>query len=155
MILTRTTSLDSKEKQVVFELWNREYPKSLNYNKIKEFDDYLAGLEDQNHVLVKDDQNKILGWYITFKRENEVWFAMILDTSIHGKGIGTSLIKKAKKRNKTLNAWVIDRAEYVKNDDTIYKSPLEFYLKNDFKLLKESRLELPKISAVKISWMAD
>ncbi len=124
MILTQTISLNLKQKQVIFELWNHEYPKILKYNTMEEFDDYLAELENQNHILLNDDQNNILGWYMSFKRENEVWFAMILDTSIHGKGIGTSLLKKAKKRNKTLNGWVIDRAEYVKNYGSIYRSPL-------------------------------
>jgi len=122
---------------------------------MKEFDSYLVGLENLQHVLVKDGRNNVLGWYSDFKRANEIWFAMILDTSVHGKGIGTSLIEKAKKSNKTLNGWVIDHADYPKNDGSMYKSPLEFYLKNDFKVLKETRLELPKISAVKIIWMAD
>ena len=155
MILTKTTFLKPEEKLAVFKLWNQEYPKSLSYSKMEEFDSYLTALENLQHVLVKDEQNNICGWYSDFKRDNEVWFAMILDISIHGKEIGTRLIESAKKSNNTLNGWVIDYADYPKNDGSIYRSPLEFYLKNDFKILKESRLELPKISAVKIMWMAD
>ncbi len=155
MILTHSTFLNPTEKLAIFKLWNQEYPKSLNYATMEEFDYYLAGLENLHHVLVKDEQNCILGWYIDFKRENEVWFAMILDASIHKKRIGSSLIEKAKKSNKTLNGWVIDRAEYLKSDGSIYKSPLGFYLKNDFKIFKKARLESPNISAVKIIWMAE
>ncbi len=35
MILTHTISLDPKEKQTVFKLWNLESPKSLNYVKME------------------------------------------------------------------------------------------------------------------------
>jgi len=155
MILTHTISLSAKEKQAVFKLWNLEYPKRLNYVKIEEFEYYLDGLENPHHVLVKDEHNGILGWFVDFKRENEIWFAMILDTSIHGKGIGSNLLEKAKKKNGILNGWVIDSSEYLKKDNLIYRSPLEFYLKNDFKILKETRLESPRISAVKIKWTAN
>lgn len=155
MILTHTILLDPNEKQAVFKLWNQEYPKRLNYLKIEEFENYLAGLENPHHILVKDEHKDILGWFVDFKRENEIWFAMILDASIHGKGIGSNLLEKAKKKNAILNGWVIDSSEYLKKDDFIYRSPLEFYLKNDFKILKETRLESPRISAVKIKWTAN
>ena len=36
-----------------------------------------------------------------------------------------------------------------------YRSPLDFYIKNGFKVLPEIRLELPSISAVKIKWSSD
>ncbi|WP_010231428.1 GNAT family N-acetyltransferase [Gillisia marina] len=100
MILTRTSFLEPEEKQAVLKLWNQEYPKNLRYSTVKEFNNYLTGLENLRHVLVKDDRHAILGWYSDFKRENEVWFAMILDTSIQGKGIGTRLINKAKKKTR-------------------------------------------------------
>ncbi len=155
MNLIRTSFLELEEKQAVLKLWNQEYPKNLRYSTVEEFNNYLTGLENLRHVLVKDDRHTILGWYSDFKRENEVWFAMILDTSIQGKGIGTRLIKKAKKTHEILNAWVIDHSDYRKNDDSIYNSPLKFYLKNDFEIIKETRLKLPKISAVKITWKRD
>ncbi len=147
--------LDPQEKQAVFKLWNLEYPKSLSYSKIEEFDRYLKGLENLRHLLIKDEENVILGWYSDFKREGEIWFAMILDASIQGKGIGTRLIKEAKKSHKILNGWVIDHNESLKFNGSFYRSPLEFYLKNDFKILKNARLELSTISAVKIMWLAD
>jgi len=152
MLFSNTHFLNPEEKQVVFKLWNQEYPKSLSYSKIDEFDNYLAGLKNSNHVLVKDERNNILGWYSDFKRDDELWFAMILDTSIHEKGIGTRLIERAKKSNKILNGWAIDHAKYLKRDGSIYKSPLKFYLKNNFEILQDTRLELPNLSAVKIRW---
>jgi len=152
MNLTHTNFLNLKEKQAVFKLWNQEYPKNLSYSSIMELEKYLSGLQNLDHVLVKNEQNQILGWYIDFKRDNEVWFAMILDSTIQGKRIGTRLLDEAKKSHKSLNGWVIDQAKYSKIDSTIYRSPLGFYLKNNFIIVKQTRLELPKISAVKITW---
>ncbi len=155
MTFATTTFLNLQEKQAVFKLWNQEYPKNLSYSKLEEFDSYLLGLENPHHVLVKDELNQIWGWYVDFKREHEIWFAMILDASIQGKGIGAQIIEKAKNSNKILNGWVIDHVKYLKKDGSTYRSPLGFYLKNNFKVVKETRLELPKISAVKIIWRAD
>ncbi|TVZ26112.1 acetyltransferase (GNAT) family protein [Gillisia sp. Hel_I_86] len=154
MILANTAFLNSQEKQAVFKLWNQEYPKSLGYSKLEEFDSYLHGLSELHHVLVKDGFGNIVAWYSGFKREDGIWFAMILNASIQGKGIGTKLLEMAKQSNPLLNGWLIDHTNYLKNDGSIYRSPLKFYLRNDFFVLKQERLELPTISAVKIRWMA-
>jgi GNAT superfamily N-acetyltransferase len=147
--------LNRQEKQAILKLWNQEYPKNLKYSKMEDFDSYLLNLENPQHVLVKDDQNKIWGWYVEFKREHEVWFAMILDSSIQGKGVGSQILEKVKNYHTVLNGWVIDQDNCLKNDGAHYRSPLGFYLKNNFKVITETRLELPKISAVKIVWMAN
>ena len=152
MKFIESNTLNQEEKKAVFELWNQEYPKNLGYTKINEFDDYLNKLEEKHHVLVKDENDQVVGWYSNFIRDNEIWFAMILDTSIQGKGIGTKLLNMAKKRNHILNGWVIDHKLNIKANGSIYRSPLEFYMKNEFQLFPEVRLELPLISAVKISW---
>lgn len=153
MKLIAINILNSEEKEAVFKLWNQEYPKSLNYLKMEELESYLNGLSELYHVLVKDELDNIVGWYSDFKRDNEVWFAMILDNSIQGKGIGSKLLTAAKERNEKLSGWVIDRQENLKSDGSFYLSPLAFYLKNDFVIEKETRLELPHISAVKIKWV--
>ncbi|WP_026837145.1 GNAT family N-acetyltransferase [Gillisia sp. JM1] len=152
MKFIETKNLSVIEKQAIFKLWNQEYPKSLAYSKMEEFEAYLNKLSESYHVLVKDELDTILGWYSDFKRDNEIWFAMILDDSIQKKGIGTILLNTAKKRNENLNGWVIDHKHNPKTNGSIYKSPLKFYMKNEFQLLPEVRLELPIISAVKIYW---
>ena len=152
MTYLETQNLTSEEKQAVFELWNKEYPKNLGYTDLTEFDNYLNNLEEKHHVLVKDVEERIVGWYANFFRNNEIWFAMILNSCIHGKGIGSDLLRIAKNRNNNLNGWVIDHKLNLKANGSIYKSPLEFYMKNGFQLYPEIRLESPLISAVKISW---
>ena len=137
----------------VFNLWNNEYPKKLSYDSIKEFEAYLEGLTEQTHLLVIDSDNKIIGWYFDFKRGNERWFAIILDSKLQGKGLGTKIIELAKQREVELNGWVIDHNKGKKKNEEFYNSPLSFYLKNGFRKLAADRLELDKISAVKIKWI--
>ena len=85
-------------------------------------------------------------------RENKVWFAIIIDSQIQGRGKGSLLIKELKKSNDNLNGWVIDHENEIKNNATPYKSPLLFYVKNGFTVCSEIRMENEKISAVKINW---
>jgi hypothetical protein len=85
-------------------------------------------------------------------RENEKWFVIILDSKIHGNGFGTEILELARQNENELNGWVIDHSNERKRDGELYVSPLNFYLNSGFKKLSENRLELDKISAVKIKW---
>lgn len=144
--------LSDSEKLEIFVLWNNEYPDKLSFQAVSEFDNYLTNLVEQSHILLVDEQQKIKGWYFDFVRENERWFAIILHAEIHGKGYGTQLLRFAKEKEKALNGWVIDHNKDKKSNGEHYVSPLNFYLKNGFEKLAETRLELDKISAVKIKW---
>lgn len=48
--------------------------------------------------------------------------------------------------------WAIDHNLDNKVNGETYKSPLEFYVKNNFEILSKEQLELDTISAVKIQW---
>ena len=147
-----TNSLDNSQIKVIFELWNAEYPKNLIHLNLSDFEDYLNTLANQHHILLTDENGVIKGWYFDFDRADEKWFAIILDTEIHGKGFGTVLLNEAKKKESILNGWVIDKTDYFKQNGSRYISPIPFYIKNGFKLLPEIRLELEHLSAVKIIW---
>ena len=134
------------------ELWNQEYPLKLNYHYLEDFKTYLNNLTDQSHILLLDEGNKVIGWYFDFLREGERWFAILLNSDVHRKGFGTKLLQIAKEKESILNGWVIDHNEDIKPNGDPYISPLDFYTKNDFKVISETRLELEKISAVKIKW---
>jgi len=144
--------LSLEEKLVLRELWNNEYSVRLHLKTIEDFELYLAGLSNTKHYLLFDDLDKIIGWTFTFLRENENWFAIILDNQIQGKGNGSLLINELKKNNDILNGWVTDHENEVKQNKEIYKSPMAFYLKNGFTILPETRIENEKMSAVKINW---
>lgn len=146
------TVLSNEEKLQILALWNKEYPEKLSYNSVTEFENYLNNLAQQSHILLVDQNHIIKGWYVDFIRDNEKWFAIILDNSLHGKGWGSKLLALAKQKENELNGWFIDHNNDQKKNGTFYQSPLNFYLKNDFKIVSEKRLELEKISAVKINW---
>jgi len=102
--------------------------------------------------LFVDEFNQILGWAFVFVREKENWFGIILNSKQQGKGFGTLLLKELKKCKSSLNGWVIDHSNDIKQNGELYSSPLDFYLKNEFLVDKNIRLENNAISAVKIKW---
>jgi len=150
--IIRTNELNEQVKQQVFDLWNNEYPEKLSYNSLGEFDNYLQNLTKLNHFLLTIDSDLILGWALTFERKNEKWFAIILSEKIKGKGFGRKMLKELKEEEQFLNGWVIDHNNDKKKNGLTYVSPLKFYEKCGFDIQIDNRLELDKISAVKIKW---
>lgn len=155
MKLIENNFLNKEEKNQILKIWNNEYPKTLFFNNIKEFDNYLSSLSEPNHYILKNGSNEVLAWACKFTRDSEKWFALILDNKIHGKGKGTKILDIIKNNETNLNGWVIDKETFTKQNDKIYKSPLEFYLKNDFTICQDIRIESEKISAVKITWKSN
>jgi len=152
MQIIKLTQLNETQKEHIFDLWNTEYPEKLVYHSMADFESYLSRLTEQNHYILLDTNDKIKGWAITFIRENEKWFAIIISGKLHGKGIGTEMLNELKKKESILNGWVIDHNSDKKHNGDRYRSPLEFYIKNGFKVIHETRLELEVMSAVKIKW---
>jgi GNAT superfamily N-acetyltransferase len=150
--IIQTNELNGPAKNQVLDLWNNEYPEKISYNSLTEFDKYLQNLSSLNHYLLTNNEHLILGWALTFERENEKWFAIILSEEIQGKGLGREMLNELKKAERVLNGWVIDRNNHKKKNGEIYVSPLKFYEKCGFEIQSEVRLELDKISAVKIKW---
>lgn len=151
MKLSHTSLLNQKQKEEVLSLWNQEYPKSLTYT-LEEFQSYLGGLQNPEHLFLEDSKGTVVGWASLFEREGENWFAIILDKSYQGKGFGRSMLSELKEKSDLLLGWVIDSEKELKSDGSFYKTPLEFYLKEGFKVDPSTRLEIPNLSAVKIVW---
>jgi GNAT superfamily N-acetyltransferase len=144
--------LSTEQKVNICQLWNNEYPEKLSYEKISDFENYLDNLTQTKHYLLVNENQNINGWAFTFLRDNEIWFAIIIKSEVHGKGFGTLLLNELKNIEKELNGWVIDHENDIKLNGENYKSPIEFYKKNGFKILSENRIENEKISATKINW---
>lgn len=151
MKIITNNRLDLEQKRQILQLWNNEYPEKLAYKNLEGFENYLEKLHNVNHFLLTDNE-EIHGWAITFMRDSEIWFAIILSGNIHGEGWGTKMLNELKRNKTELNGWVIDHNNDKKINGEFYKSPLEFYLKNEFKVLSDVRLELEIMSAVKIKW---
>ncbi|WP_044201210.1 GNAT family N-acetyltransferase [Flammeovirga sp. OC4] len=145
------SELNPLEKSRLMTIWNNEYPMQLSYKSINAFETYLNGISNKRFILVKTYGNQIVGWFLKFEREEERWFATIVDEKHKGKGIGSTLLKLGKKQFGNLNGWVIDHNRYFKNNGQKYLSPLEFYIKNACRVQHGERLEVPVLSAVKIT----
>jgi hypothetical protein len=150
--IIQTIELNEQEKQQVLDLWNTEYPEKLVYKSLTEFENYLQNLNKLKHFLLTNDTNLIFGWALTFERDNEKWFTIILSQKIKEKGFGRKILEKLKQEEPILNGWVIDHNNNKKKNGLIYQSPLKFYEKCEFEILTDVRLELDNISAVKIKW---
>ncbi len=153
MKIIQTNTINEQIKVQILELWNKEYPKQLTYHDLPLFENYLNGLNHLKHFLLLGDLNEVLGWGLTFERHHERWFAIIISEHMNGKGFGQKLLEEIKKTETILNGWVIDHNHDMKNDGKQYLSPLGFYEKCGFKILKNERLELDISSAVKIQWV--
>lgn len=152
MHLIEKEILSTGDKIQILRIWNNEYPKSLVFPDASGFDTYLTTLLNQKHYLFQQENSIIQAWACKFTRDNEKWFVIILDESIQGKKKGTEILNAIKENENALNAWVNDKENDIKRNGEIYKCPLAFYLKNDFKVCPEIRLKNEKISAVKIVW---
>lgn len=148
----QTNQLTNSQKRQIMGIWNKVYPAQIIHETLASFEQYLLPLQNDTHILVLDDQKNILGWLVTFDREGDRWFAMLLDDTIKGKGIGSELLRQAKLRNYALNGWVTDHNRYHRKDGVSYLSPLGFYIKNDFIILEDIRFEDEKLSLVKVRW---
>jgi predicted GNAT family N-acyltransferase len=107
MKVVRIENLSLEEKKVLMHLRNNVFPVQFGHAVFEEFDLYLDSLIEVKHYLLKDE-NQIGGWAFTFFRDHEVWFSIMINNQIQGKGNGTKLIEELKRNNFNLNGWVID-----------------------------------------------
>ncbi len=147
-----TENLTEEETIDLFYLWNKEYPKILQYFEIDGLRKYLNALKEPRHVLYKDSTGKVKAWYCDFLRDEERWFAMILQRELQGKGMGTQILQHAKVRRSHLNGWVILKNTYKRSDGETYYSPAAFYIKNGFQIFEDITLNIGIFSAVKMEW---
>ena len=150
--IIETNNLNRKTKSQLLELWNNEYPEKLYYKDLVEFDAYLENLFNLTHLLLVDEKNIINGWAFSFDKESERWFGIMISEKFHGQGLGSKMLDKLKQTNHELYGWVIDHNYDKKINGKPYNSPLTFYKKHNFEIVETERLELEKISAVKIRW---
>ena len=151
MEIVNSDSLTTDQKRQIVNLWNNEYPKDLSLAGVEGFDAYLEKLADKHHLLIVE-HGQVVGWLIYFIRDGERCFAMILDPSVQGKGLGTALLGKAKEYNSVLVGWVIEANDHLKNDGTFYTSPVNFYKKAGFKILADVVTDKNGIKGIQVRW---
>jgi GNAT superfamily N-acetyltransferase len=151
MEIIKSEILTPEQKEDIVNLWNREYPKDLSLAGVPAFDEYLDKLSDKHYLLV-NEQNRILGWLVYFIRDGERCFAMLLDPKVQGRGVGSALLNHAKEYNSDLIGWVIDTDKHVKNDGSYYKSPVNFYVKAGFEILRDIVTKKNGIDGIRVRW---
>lgn len=151
MKIIKSNTLTKSQKESIGFLWNREYPRQLAITA-EGLDHFFEDTTAHTHFMVLDDADEIVGWAFTFERDGERWFSIIINTLYQRLGIGRMVLKLLKEKETSLNGWVIDHPHDLKQNGEAYESPLAFYLKNDFVIQRDIRLENDKISAVKITW---
>lgn len=151
MLVKEIPVLTTDHKLRICELWNNEYPQKL-VTTPEDFDDYLGKTTQHRHFLLLDPAEFIQGWAYTFDRDEERWFSIIVDKSLHGQGYGSVMIKQLQQTENELCGWVTDHDDELLASGDHYKSPLNFYLKLGFVMEPDVRFESEKMSAVKIRW---
>lgn len=122
-------SLENKDIDKVMDIWlkstikahdfiSKEYWEN-NYNDVKNIYIPMA------NTFLYEDEEKIRGFISVIN--NEFIGALFVDVDYQGNGIGKALINYAMAKYKKLNL-----AVYKDN-----KKSVEFYLKNEFKIIKE------------------
>lgn len=89
---------------------------------------------------------------MSFIRDGLVNFAMIVSTQYQKRGIGKTLIEKAKQEHDCLYGWVVTGSDYVKLNGQAYNSPMAFYRKNEFEVIENETFETPQLKTVRIKW---
>ncbi len=146
MEIVKTKQLTESQFRQIEQLWNTEYPIKLKGR----FALLLKGVTGFTHYLIEDNKNVIIAWAVEFRQYNEIRFSVIVTEKEQGKGIGTLLINELKQDLGEFYGWVIDHNNDKKENGESYKSPLDFYIKHGFKVLKDKRIETPILRAVKI-----
>lgn len=90
-------TLSGEDIIALMNLWNHEYPTSLSYDKTADFENYIKTLLLPEHILIKN-KNHLIGWAAKFDRENDRWFVIILSKIVQGKGLGSELMNRLKKK---------------------------------------------------------
>lgn len=152
MKIQQVENLNESQLATIRQIWNDSYPINLELKSVNDLKSYLNSLNKPKHFLAIDSNKNILGWAAYFKRDNAIWFIIIVSQEAQEKGLGTMLLNELKKGNSELNGWVIDHPKFKKSNGQYYKSPLKFYQKKDFQVLPNEKFSDEKISVIKIHW---
>jgi GNAT superfamily N-acetyltransferase len=146
MEIIKTKYLTDDQLEEINLLWNEEYPVNLK----DRFRFLLKDVENYNHYLIENDEKTILAWAVDFEKDNETRFSIIVRKDQQGKGLGKSLLERLKRDLGEFYGWVIDHNNDKKESGMNYQSPLAFYVKQGFEILKNSRIDNEILKAVKI-----
>lgn len=145
--------LTESQKEIITRLWNAEYPEQIKYEDVAGFESFLDGITEHKHFLLFDENENLKAWLVSFNRDGERWFSIIVDSSEQKKGYGTRLLNEVKQHESELNGWVVPNDNLLKTNGETYISPIGFYKKHGFTILENVRYEkTPEFYFIKINW---
>ncbi len=147
--------LSDTQLSEILTLWNSSYPVGICYKDLDAFKNFLNPLSSIKHFLILSESNSIKAWIMTFDREQERWFSIIVSEAAKGQGLGKKLLSYVLQNDSPLCGWVVDHENDFKKDGTPYLSPLPFYKKLGFEVITSERYEKPGISCVKVKGSID
>lgn len=138
MNVIRKTELTSKEIGLMLELYNRRMPKSFN----KTEDTFCIDCGEDVEIFMAYEAEVLSG----FLSIREGW-GKLISSGLAGK----LLLEEAKKHNDVLFGWVSTKEGVKNGEGKDYKSPINFYLNNGFKI-DERRNEGLDPTILKVIW---
>jgi hypothetical protein len=148
MKIHRSITLSANQLNEIDALWNAEYPLKLK----DRFNLLLAETTKSIHYYCTNESGEIIAWSVLFEKENDLRFSIIVASNYQKEGLGSALLSEMKKEGVPFSGWVIDHDTDVKSDGSYYLSPLNFYLKNGFRMDDSRRLNNEMIKAVLVRY---
>ncbi len=150
----------SEEDCVTYQaMFNSEYPTLISGATIEYAKERLLNLDSNIKLftarLISSEGSKLVGLLIVRQSEKEnfvPWFSMVINRNYQKKGIGTTLLNRAKSHYETLHGWCTPADGFEREDGTIYPSPLNFYKQHGFEIIKEKVDYIESLDLVEIAW---
>ena len=155
MNIIQKNILNQYDKAFVYACWNEVYPERFCFNEYIQFELYISQLQSQRHFMLLNDFQNPIGWLCTFEREEQTWFVMLIDNRYKNKQGVSQLLKAAKSVYEELIGWMIVDDEAICKNNIPYQSPVEFYKKNLFQSVPNTREVIRGIYLEKMRWHKD
>lgn len=155
MKIVQKNTLDQYDKAFVYACWNEVYPEHFCFEDYVQFELYIHQLKEPRHFIIYNNLDNPVGWLCTFEREKQRWFVMLVDDRYKHKNYGSQLLKAAKSIYDELIGWVVvDTASNCKNG-SLYRCPVNFYKKNHFITIPNTREMIKGVLLEKMLWNRD
>lgn len=143
-------NLSDEIKQQIFDIWNLVYPAQVTFPTIEKFEAYLSRATDSRNFICFNDSKRVSGWLMTFSREGQRNFVMLVSQDSQGRGIGRELLETLKRsESQSVVGWAVESEKYLRRDKSPYRSPIYFYRENGFEITNQRQqhqdLEVTKI----------
>jgi len=146
--IQRVPSIEEDLLQTVWSWWNEEFPVEFAKDR-QQFDQWLNGLAHRMHYVLFSGET-FSAWAMTFDRDDERWFSILIPKANQGKGYGRQLVRALQQNEPRFCGWVITEKNLNNSEGRTYRSPLDFYLKLNFRQTDIQQEFTPNIHPVKI-----